>query len=588
MKTIAAALIASTVMATGLTAQDKSSQNVLGPYGLDRDAYILRYRSIHAPVIGKSAMVSSQNDIATKVGVKILEDGGNAIDAAIAVGFALTVTLPRAGNIGGGGFMVIHDAEKQDATTIDYRETAPTGVTAADFLTKDGEKDRNSRFDWPAAGVPGTVAGFYKAWEMKGKLPWKRLLQPSIKLAEEGFLVSYDLSEILAIKQAWLKGNKASAKAFYKTDGSSYAPGEIMTRPALAHTLKLIAEQGPDAFYKGEIAQKIAADMKKNGGHIDLDDLANYEAIVREPVRGTYRGYDVVSMAPPSSGGIAIVEMLNILENFPISEWGYSSRSIHVLSEAMKLAFADRGRSLADPAFFKTPVKELTDKAYGRYLAGLIKEDSLLDIEHGLLEDYLAGEGPESPSTTHYSIVDAEGNAVSNTYTISSSFGSGLTVEGTGILLNNQIHTFSVRAGIKGATGFIASEANKVEPGKRPISSQSPTMVLKDGKPVLVVGSPGGSRIINAVVQMIINVIDHNMNIADATHTPRIHHQWVPNVLEVEPGFNLDTIAALKARGHDVKVTFTMGSTQSIHVTPNYIFGSSDPRRPNALTIGLD
>ena len=559
-----------------------------GPYGLDKDAYILRYKSIHAPVIARGGMVSTQNGIATQIGRDILAKGGNAIDASVAVGFALAVTLPRAGNLGGGGFMILHDADAEKTYAVDYRETAATGVTASDFLDANGEKDRASRFMWPAVGVPGTVAGMYKAWELKGSLPWRDLLEPSITLAADGFRVSYDLSEVLSVKQSWLTQNPATAAAFYKEGAEPYAPGEIMKRPALANTLRLIAEQGPEVFYEGEIADKIVTDMAQYGGHIDHDDLANYEAIVREPLRGTYRGHEIVAMPPPSSGGVAIVQMLNILENFDVGELGYSAQSIHIVAEAMKLAFADRGKHLADPAFFASPIDELTDKDYAKTLAQKISPESVLKVEEGFLESYLAAQIPESPSTTHYSIIDADGNAVSNTYTLSSSFGSGLTVSGTGILLNNQIHTFSVRAGIEGAKGFIASEANKVEAGKRPVSSQSPTMVFKDGKPVLILGSPGGSRIINAVAQLIINVVDHKMNIADATHMPRIHHQWVPDVLEVEPGFNPDTKRLLEHLGHDVKTTFTMGSTQSIQVEGGYIFGSSDPRRPNALTLGHD
>ncbi|MEL7043299.1 MAG: gamma-glutamyltransferase [Pseudomonadota bacterium] len=583
-----AALLSGVALIGCASAQVAVDTDAAGPYGLDKDAYILRYKSIHAPVIARGGMVSTQNDIATQIGIDILEQGGNAVDASVAVGFALTVTLPRAGNIGGGGFMLVHDTDKGETYGIDYRETAPTGVTANDFLDDLGEKDLESRFDWPAVGVPGSVAGLHKAWEMKGTLPWADLIEPSIRLAEDGFPVSYDLAEVLTIKRDWLSLNQASLVEFYRADGSPYGPGEMMRRPALAGTLKLIAEQGPQVFYEGEIADRIVADMAANGGHIDHQDLADYEVLVREPLSGTYRGYEIVAMPPPSSGGVAIIQMLNILEGFPISEWGYSSKSLHVFAEAMKLVFADRGKHLADPAYFNSPVESLIDKAYGKSLADEISLTETLSVDQGRLEAYLAAQGEESPSTTHYSIIDAEGNAVSNTYTLSSSFGSGLTIEGTGILLNNQIHTFSVRAGIEGATGFIASDANKVEAGKRPISSQSPTMVFKDGEPFLILGSPGGSRIINAVAQLIVNVIDHDMNIADATHQPRIHHQWVPDKLEVEPGFNPDTQEALRALGHNIEVTFTMGSTQSIHIDRGYVFGASDPRRPNALTLGVE
>ncbi|MEM6574662.1 MAG: gamma-glutamyltransferase [Pseudomonadota bacterium] len=557
-----------------------AEEKALGPYNIPTDAYIVRYNDVFAPVVSEAGMVSSQNDIATRVGVEILNQGGSAIDASVAVGFALAVTLPRAGNLGGGGFMVWHDAESGKSRTIDFRETAPTGVRAADFLTDAGEKDRDSRFTWPAVGVPGTVAGMHKAWELGGSLPWRQLLAPALKLARDGFPVSYDLAEILASKRPWLTGNPATASAFYKDDGSSYAVGETMRRPDLAMTLEAIATKGPAEFYRGSIADRIVADMKRFGGHIDHEDLADYEAIVREPVRGTYRGYEIVAMPPPSSGGVAIIEILNILEGYPLGAWGYSARSLHVMAEAMKLTFADRGNYLADPAYFEVPVRQMIDKAYARSRAELIRMDRALPVDQ--IKGGISLE--EGPSTTHYSIVDAAGNAVSNTYTLSSSFGAGLTVQGTGILLNNQIHTFSVRADVSGATGFIASRANRIEDGKRPVSSQSPTIVLKDGKPFLVVGSPGGSRIITAVVQTIVNVIDFDMNIAEATNQRRIHHQWIPDVLEVEPGFNVDTLRLLEELGHQVKVTATMGSTQSILLSDRYVFGASDPRRPNALS----
>ena len=579
------AVASSTAVALFAFAPAVSAEEPGGPYNIPRDAYIVRYNDVFPPVVAEDGMVSTQSDISTRVGIEILNRGGNAVDAAVAVGFALTVTLPRAGNIGGGGFMVVHDADSGQSYTVDYRETAPTGVTAGDFLDDDGNKVDSSRFDWPAVGVPGTVAGLYKAWETSGSMEWAELVAPAIALAAEGFPVNYDLGEILSAKQYWLTENAATRKAFYKADGSAYAVGELMYRPDLANTLRLIAERGPDVFYRGEIADRIVADMERFGGHIDHDDLADYEAIIREPVTGNYRGYEIVSMPPPSSGGIAIVEALNILESFPMDEWGYSAKSLHVLTEAFKLTFADRGNYLADPAYFDVPVDNLTDKEYARGRAAAI------DMDRATPSDEIAGGiavQPESDSTTHYSIVDANGTAVSNTYTLSSSFGAGLTVSGTGILLNNQIHTFSVRAGIDGATGFIASHANRVEDGKRPVSSQSPTIILKNGKIFMVVGSPGGSRIITAVIQMIVNVVDFDMNIAEATNQRRLHHQWIPDKLEVEPGFNLDTQAILKSLGHNVEETATMGSTQSIQVGDKYMFGASDPRRPYALTLGAD
>ena len=556
-----------------------------GPYNIAKDAYIVRYNDVFAPVVSTGGMVSTQSDIATRVGIDVLNRNGNAVDAAVAVGFALAVTLPRAGNIGGGGFMVVYEADTGESYTVDYRETAPSGVTAEEFLDEQGEKLDSARFDWPAVGVPGTVAGLHKAWQNSGSLAWDELLAPAIHLAEAGFEVNHDLAELLATRREWLTKNEATANSLYKAEGKPYAAGEIMRRPKLARTLRLIAEQGPEVFYRGELAEKIVFDMARFGGHIDRQDLSDYRAIIRTPIAASYQGYEIVSMPPPSSGGVAIVETLNILEKFPLGSWGYSAQSLHVITEAMKLAFADRGNYISDPAYFDVPVSELTDKTYAAERAQGIQLDRAIPssmIEGGLV---LPEEGD---STTHFSIVDADGTAVSNTYTLSSSFGAGLTISDTGILLNNQIHTFSVRAGIEGAHGFVASHANRLEAGKRPVSSQSPTLVLKDGKVFLVVGSPGGSRIISAVIQTIVNVIDFQMNIAEATNQRRIHHQWIPDVLEVEPGFNRDTRSLLESFGHRVEETFTMGSTQSIQVGSHYLFGASDPRRPNALTLGTE
>jgi len=561
------------------------SKPINGPYNMGSEG-IVRYEDVFHPVVGTKGMVSSQNTIASQVGVDILNAGGNAIDASVAIGLALAVTLPRAGNLGGGGFMVLHSAKSGKTTTIDYRETAPSGVTAQHFLKANGKRNRQSKNSWHAMGVPGTVAGLFKAWKDygSGKLSWQKLVQPAIKLAEEGFVVNFDLAQLISAKQTWLLEHKATKEAYFKSDGSLYQAGEIMKRPDLAWSLEQIAIHGEEAFYHGAIAKKIVADMERNKGHIGLDDLANYQVIEREAIIGSYRGYQIASMPPPSSGGVAIVEALNILENFPLSTWGKSAKYYHVMAEAMKLSFADRGLHMADPDFYDVPVPWLIDKTRAKQLAqqiDLTKAKPSSEIKGGNLPG-------ETPSTTHYSVIDAQGNAVSNTYTLSASFGTGKVIEGTGILMNNQIYTFSVRAGIKGAKGFIASNANRLQTGKRPVSSQSPTIVLKDGKPFLLVGSPGGSRIINVVLQMISNVIDHDMNVAEATNERRIHHQWLPDVLEVEPGFNQDSMQLLMNMGHKVKETRTMGSSQSIMVTKDYFLGASDPRRPNAKTIGLN
>lgn len=558
---------------------------IKGPYNMGSSG-IVRYEDVFHPVVGKKGMVSSQNTLASTVGVDILKSGGNAVDASVAMGFALAVTLPRAGNLGGGGFMVLHLAKSGKTITLDYREIAPSGVTAQHFLTQSGKKDPKSKDSWHAMGVPGTVAGLYKAWHEygSGKLTWQQVLQPSIDLASNGFIVNFDLAQLISTKSQWLQKNKATAKAYFKKGGALYHAGDLMKRPDLAWSLKQIASHGKDAFYRGEIAKKIVDEMNSHGGHIGYDDLANYQVKERAAILGSYRGYQIASMPPPSSGGVAIVEALNILENFPLSEWGNSAKSLHVKAEAMKLTFADRGLHMADPDFYDVPVAWLTNKARAKKLAAQIdlnKAKPSSEIKGGALPT-------EGPSTTHFSVIDADGNAVSNTYTLSASFGTGKVIKGTGILMNNQLHTFSVRAGIPGAIGFIASNANKIETNKRPVSSQSPTIVLKDGKPFLLVGSPGGSRIINVVIQMISNVIDHDMNVAEATNERRIHHQWLPDKLEVEPGFNRDSMQILIDKGHNVKETRTMGSSQSIMVKDGYFLGASDPRRPNAKTIGLN
>jgi len=558
---------------------------IKGPYNMGSDG-IVRYEDVFHPVVGKKGMVSSQNTLASQVGINILKQGGNAIDSAVAMGFALAVTLPRAGNLGGGGFMVLHSAKTAKTVTLDYREVAPSGVTAQHFLTAEGERSKKTKNSWHAMGVPGTVAGLYKAWKDygSGNLTWKQVLKPAIELATQGFEVNYDLAQLISKKRHWLKENKATARAYFKKDGSLFQAGDLMKRPGLAWSLKQIAIHGKDAFYKGEIANKIVDDMNRHKGHIGYDDLANYKVKEREAIVGNYRGYQIASMPPPSSGGVAIVEALNILENFPLSDWGPSAKSLHVMAEAMKLTFADRGLHMADPDFYDVPISWLIDKTRAKKLATKIDLDRAkpsIEIKGGALPT-------EGPSTTHFSVIDAEGNAVSNTYTLAASFGTGKVIEGTGILMNNQLYTFSVRAGIPGATGFIASNANKLETFKRPVSSQSPTLVLKNGKPFLLVGSPGGSRIINVVLQMIVNIIDHKMNVAEATSQRRIHHQWLPDKLEVEPGFNKDTMQILIDKGQNVVETRTMGSSQSIMVGDGYFLGASDPRRPNAKTIGLN
>ncbi|WP_439133525.1 gamma-glutamyltransferase [Pseudomaricurvus sp.] len=544
---------------------------------------IIRYNSIHHPVIGERGMVATQHKLASQVGAEIIAAGGNAIDAAVAVGFSLAVVLPRAGNLGGGGFMMIYLAEQKKTIALDYREMAPSGATRDMFLDADGEVDpKKSRFSLLSAGVPGTVAGLIHAQAEYGRLSLKQVLTPAIRQAEQGFVVTHDLAEKLA-GSSHLQRNPASLKAYYKPDGSGYKAGEVLRQPDLAWSLKQILLHGADAFYTGKIADKIVAEMSANGGLISHQDLENYRVVEREPVTGSYRGYQIASMPPPSSGGVHVVQMLNILENFPMADYGAgSAAAIHHMTESMKYAYADRSKYLGDPDYVTVPVAKLTDKDYARKLADQIAPDQVRPSSDILPGAALAS---ESHNTTHYSIMDADGNAVANTYTLNFSFGSGITVPGTGILLNNEMDDFSAKPGVPNAYGLIGAEANKIEPGKRPLSSMTPTLVFKDGQPYLVTGSPGGSRIITTVLETIINMIDFEMNVAEAVSAPRFHHQWQPDMLFMEPGFSPDTKAILKQQGYKVRQVSTMGSAQSVVSRRGVFLGAADPRKPDAGAI---
>ena len=538
------------------------------------------------PVFAEHGMVASQEALATQIGVDILEQGGNAVDAAVAVGFALAVTLPRAGNLGGGGFMIIHLAKENQTLAIDYREKSPGESTADMYLDDNGEVNSQlSRFHPLAVGVPGTVAGMALALKQYGTLSLEDVLKPAIELARDGIVMTPDLSDSLKNLEDRLKAWPSTEKIFYKEDGGFFQPGDTFIQQDLAGSLSMIANQGADAFYKGDIAEQIVEQVQRDGGLLSKQDMADYQAVIREPVKGQYRGYEIASMPPPSSGGTHIIQILNILENFPIGFTGHnSSQSLHLMAEAMKLAYADRSEYLGDSDFVQVPLKGLTSKAYAKDLSEKI------DLYHAASADDIKPGEPmpyESDETTHYSVVDAAGNAVSNTYTINFSYGSGLVAQGTGILLNNEMDDFSAKPGVPNAYGLIGGDANAIEPGKRPLSSMSPTIVLKDGKPFLVTGSPGGSRIITTTLQVIMNVIDHGMNIAEATNAARIHHQWLPDEIRVEKGLSKDTIESLVDKGHKVKVKNVMGSTQSIMLsTEGYKLGASDPRRSGALTAG--
>ena len=552
-----------------------------------QDSPIYSLKDRFQPETAQNGMVASQEAVASRVGVDILKKGGNAVDAAIATGFALAVTLPRAGNLGGGGFMMFHLADSGDTKALDYREMAPAAAFKDMFLGEDGEPDnQKSRFSGLAVGVPGTVAGFAEAFEKhgSGKLTWAELVAPAIGLAENGIEVTPDLAASLTASAKRLLQDPATAAIFYKTGGLPFVPGETLKQTDLAATLKLIADKGAAGFYTGEVAEKIAQKVTASGGGMTTEDLAGYKPVWRDPVVGSYHGYEIASMPPPSSGGVHIVQILNMLQGYPLAEYGPNSAdSIHVMAETMRRAYADRSKYLGDPDFVDVPVKGLTDPAYAAELVKSIKMDVATPSEEVKPGDPFPY---ESNQTTHYSVVDKDGNAVSNTYTLNFSYGVGLTADGTGVLLNNELDDFSAKPGVPNAYGLIGGTANAVEGGKRPLSSMSPTLVFKDGKLFLATGSPGGSRIITTTLQIILNVVDHGMNIAEATAAPRIHNQWLPDEIRIEEGLSPDTIRLLEARGHKVEVKNAMGSTQSIMLVDGVLAGASDPRRPGALSAG--
>jgi len=549
------------------------------------DTPIIRYQDTAHPIYGAAGMVASQTLYASQAGADVLAAGGNAVDAAIAVSFSLAVTLPRAGNIGGGGFMLIHDAATGENTSIDYREMAPLGATRDMYLDEVGDVDRNrAMLSHLSAGVPGTVAGLYHAHQQHGRLPWKRLLESAIAQARHGVRVSFDLAEMLKSRQSRMCQNAATCGYFYKDGGEPYAAGELLIQSDLADTLERIANDGPDGFYKGKTAELIADEMKRGGGLVDAESLAAYRAVERKPVTGTYRGYEVVTMSPPSSGGIHVLQMLNILEHFPVAEFGAGGAdSIHLLAEVARLAYADRSEHLGDPDYYDVPVEWLTSKEYGKELAATIdmrQARKSTDVAPGVAPH------PESPDTTHFSVIDADGNIVATTTTLNFSFGSAISVSGAGFLLNNEMDDFVSKPGVPNAYGLLGGEANAIAAGKRPLSSMTPTIVFADGKPWFATGSPGGSRIITSVLQMIVNVIDHGMNLAEAVNAPRMHHQWFPDVLQLESGFSPDTVELLRARGHEIQDSrSSMGSVQAVGIRDGVFRGASDPRRPNAASV---
>jgi gamma-glutamyltranspeptidase/glutathione hydrolase len=531
-------------------------------------------------------MVASQEARATRVGVDVLRGGGNAVDAAVAVGFALAVTLPKAGNLGGGGFMLVHLARSGETVAIDYRETAPAAATRDMFLGPDGTPDpQTSRDTGLSVGVPGTVAGLALALERygSGRFTLADLVRPAEALARDGIAVEDDLADSLPMSAGRL-GRYPATRAVFFAGERPVERGSRLVQADLAETLAGITREGPAAFYKGETAARLIAAVRAAGGVMSEADLAGYRPVLRAPVRGRYRGYDIVSMPPPSSGGVHLVQILNILEGFDLAAAGAGSAdAIHLMTEAMRPAYADRAAWLGDPDRVKVPVAGLTSKAYAAKLRAAIDPARARPAEAIAAGDPLPY---ESDQTTHFSVVDAEGNAVANTYTLNFSYGLGLVAEGTGVLLNNEMDDFAAKAGATNAYGLVGGDANSVAPGARPLSSMTPTMLFRDGRLELVTGSPGGSRIITTVLQVVLGVVDFGLNLAEAVAAPRVHHQWRPDALLVESGLSPDTLALLRAKGQRVVIGSTSGSANSILVTPQGLSGIGDPRQRGTLAEG--
>ena len=536
------------------------------------------------PVRAKHAMVASVDGIASRIGADIMQRGGNAVDAAVAVALTLAVTWPEAGNLAGGGFMLIHKGDGSDEA-IDYRERAPLSASRDMYLDANGNVIKDmSLVGYKASGVPGTIAGLALAHKKYGKLPWADLVEPARKLAAEGFPVSEYFVRSINNKRLQERMQKfPETWRIFQRNGNPFQPGDVFVQPELAATLARIAKD-PTDFYRGETARLIVAEMQAHGGNLTANDLAGYEPTVRKPLHSTYRGYDVVTMPPPSSGGIALIEMLNMLEPYDLNSMGWhSSEEVHTVVEVMRRAYADRAKFLGDTDFVSVPVAALTSRAYAD------QRRKNIDAAHASDSKTIAAGEPvraESPNTTHFTIIDADGNVVSNTYTLNESYGSAVTVPGAGFLLNDEMDDFTSKPGVPNTYGLIQGEANAIAPRKRPLSSMTPTIVLKDGKVVFATGSPGGGTIINTVLQVIINVVDFGMNLQEAVDEPRFHHQWLPDKIAWEPfEFSRDTSDALVKMGHVfAEKPDSLGDAESIAVDPKTgdRLGASDPRRGGA------
>jgi len=539
------------------------------------------------PVRAENGMVSSASRLASQVGVDVLAKGGNAVDAAVATAFALAVTWPSAGNIGGGGFLIYH-GENGHATAFDFREKAPLAATADMFLGENGRIQNNSNhIGVLAVGVPGTVAGLWKAHQEQGSLPWGDLVAPAVALAREGIPITYSLATGFARSKSRFDRYPSSKAKFSRPDGSLYELGDNWEQPDLAHTLEMIQEKGRDGFYKGENAARFASYMRANNGLITEEDLAKYEAIEREPIRGSYRGYDIISMPPPSSGGVVLVEMLNILEGFDLESMGHNSAAtLHVMTETMRRAYADRAQHLGDPDFNNDmPLSRLMSKEYAQVMRESIDMSAASESDpERFAQRY------ESEETTHFSVVDGAGNMVSMTYTLEFGYGSAMVVEGGGYLLNNEMGDFNPVPCETTLSGQIGTLPNLVQPQKRMLSSMTPTIIAESGKPLFTAGSPGGKTIINTTLQIILNVLDHKMNIAESVEAGRIHHQWLPDETRIERGaLSVDTLQLYKSFGHKVSERSSQGAAMSVYHDrrANLFLGAADSRRGDGAAVGF-
>ena len=538
------------------------------------------------PVYGTNGMVASSSALASEVGVDTLKKGGNAVDAAIATAFALAVTLPSAGNIGGGGFLVYHGVDGE-ATTFDFREKAPLAATADMYLDDEGKvRDNSNHQGILSVGVPGTVAGLELAHGRHGRLEWAELVAPAVRLAREGIPITWKLHDDFKARKASWDRYPSSARVFLKADGALYQPGDLWVQRDLANTLQRIQRNGKAGFYSDRTAKLLTEFMTANGGIITLEDLGAYEAVEREPIRGTYRGFEIVSMPPPSSGGVVLVEMLNILEGFELAEAGHNSALyLHLLTESMRRGYADRAEYLGDPDFNEDmPIERLISKEHAGQLRASIDLEKASESDPDLFAARY-----ESDQTTHLSVVDSAGNMVSLTYTLEQGYGSKIVVEGAGFLLNNEMGDFNAQPGVTDANGRIGTEPNRIRPEQRMLSSMTPTIVARDGIPIFATGTPGGKTIINTTMQTILNVIDHGMTIAEAIEAPRIHHQWLPDrTLMERRGFSPDTIDLYEELGHPLIFTDSIGSAMGVYhdrATGVYL-GAADTRADDGAAVG--